>query len=139
MHASQSSTLTGRLACLETRTSAVLGQIEALIEFADPERRFPAGSVLTASFTNSRSNRVFAIPSAAIVLGVEGPFVYTANGSHYTRTPVKLGATSDGWTEIIDGLYAGDAVVTKAAETMWMIELCALKGGTPCCPVPKKN
>lgn len=136
---SQPATLTGTLARLETRTSAVLGQVEALIEFADPERRFPAGSLLTASFIGCRSNLVSAIPSAAIVEGVEGPFVYAANGSHYTRTPVKLGAAGDGWVEVVDGLYAGDAVVTKAADTMWMIELCALKGGTPCCPVPKKK
>jgi multidrug efflux pump subunit AcrA (membrane-fusion protein) len=134
---SQPTTLTGTLARLETRTIAVLGQVEALIEFADPERLFPPRSLLTASFTSSRSNLVSAIPLSAVVEGVEGPFVYTANGSHYTRTLVKLGAASDGWVEVVDGLYAGDSVVTKAADTMWMIELCALKGGTPCCPVSK--
>jgi len=136
---SQSTTTTGTLARLETRTSAVLGQVEALIEFHDPQRRCPAGSFLAASFTVSRSNLVSAIPSAAVVTAAEGPFVYTANGSHFTRTPVKLGAASDGWVEVVDGLYAGDAVVTKGADTMWMIELCALKGGTPCCPVTKKQ
>lgn len=133
----QPTTFTGTLAGVETRISAVLGQVEALIDFADPERRFPAGSFLTARFTGSRTNVVSAIPSAAVISGTEGPFVYTANGSHYTRTAVKLGAASDGWVEVVDGLYAGDVVVTKAADTMWMIELCALKGGTPCCPVSK--
>ena len=136
---SQSTTVNGTLARLETRTSAVLGQVEALIEFADPQRRFPSGSFLSASFTVSRSNLVSAIPSAAVVTGAEGPFVYAANGSHFTRTPVKLGAASDGWVEVMDGLYAGDAVVAKGADTMWMIELCALKGGTPCCPVTKNR
>jgi multidrug efflux pump subunit AcrA (membrane-fusion protein) len=73
------------------------------------------------------------------VEGVEGPFVYTANGSHFTRTVVRLGAVSDGWVEVVDGLYAGDSVVSKAADTVWMIELCALKGGAPCCPAPMKK
>jgi len=136
---SQSPTVTGTLAQLDARTSAVLGQVEALIEFVDPQRRFPVGSFLTATFSNQRSDPVTAIPSAAVVNGVEGAFVYTVNGSHFTRTPVKLGAASDGWVEVVDGLYAGDVVVAKAADKMWMIELCALKGGTPCCPVPKKG
>jgi multidrug efflux pump subunit AcrA (membrane-fusion protein) len=134
-----STTFTGTFARLEPRAAGVLGRVEALIEFADPDRRFPTGSCLTASLTTSRSNRVSAIPSSAVVEGVEGAFVYTANGSHYTRALVKLGAASDGWVEVVDGLYAGDWVVTKGADTMWMIELCALKGGTPCCPVAKKN
>jgi multidrug efflux pump subunit AcrA (membrane-fusion protein) len=106
---SQSATFAGTLARLDTQAIALLGQVEVLIEFADPERRFPAGSFFKASFIGSRSNLVSAIPSAAVVEGVEGPFVYTANGSHFTRTVVRLGAVSDGWVEVVDGLYAGDS------------------------------
>ena len=27
----------------------------------------------------------------------------------------------------------------KGVDNLWFIELSALKGGTPCCPVPKKD
>jgi len=33
------------------------------------------------------------------------------------------------WVEIVDGLLAGDAVVTKPVQTLWLIELRATKGG----------
>lgn len=78
-------------------------------------------------------------PESAVIRGATGAFVYVANGEHFTRTPVKMGRVADGQAEILDGLYAGDVVVSKAAEPLWMVELYALRGGVPCCPVPKKT
>jgi hypothetical protein len=135
----KSPSITGTLARLDSRTGVAPGQVEVLIEFVDPEQSVPVGSLLKATFTGQNTNSVPAVPSAAIVSGAEGPFVYTVNGSHFTRTPVKLGSADGGWVAVVDGLYAGDSVVAKAAETLWMIELCALKGGTPCCPAPMKG
>jgi hypothetical protein len=40
---------------------------------------------------------------------------------------------------IEDGLYAGDSVAVRGVDGLWLVELSALKGGTPCCSVPKKN
>jgi multidrug efflux pump subunit AcrA (membrane-fusion protein) len=128
----------GTLARLDQRLTNLLGQSEAVIEFPDSQHRASVGSLLTAIFTGTKTNTVTAIPASAIVHGVENSFVYTVSGSHYVRTPVKPGSDSDGWVEIVDGLYAGDVVVARAVDALWTIELCALKGGTPCCPVSKK-
>ncbi len=119
--------------------AAALGHVEALIEFPDAERRWQPGSFLAASFTHSSTNSALTVPESAVIRGAEGAFVYTASGEHFVRTPVKVGVVTDGSVEISDGLYAGDVVVAKAADSLWMIELCALKGGTPCCPVPMKK
>jgi hypothetical protein len=130
--------LAGTLTHVDARLTNVLGRIEATIEFVHPAGRYPVASLLAAVFTAARSNAVPAIPAAAVLRGVEGAVVYTVSGSHYVRTPVKTGAEAGEWVEIVDGLYAGDAVVAKGAEALWLIELCALKGGSPCCPVTKK-
>ena len=132
-----------------SETNAIIGALvrvenfgthaEALLEFADPNRRFPAGSFLRALLIASETHTALAVPEASVVHGAEGSFVYAVNGAHFTRTAVKIGSTENGFTEILDGLYAGDSVASKAVGSMWMIELYALKGGTPCCPVPKKN
>lgn len=132
------SELTGTLARLDWSLTNILGQGEAMIEFADSDQRYPVASLLTAVFAAARTNAVPAVPAAAVLRGVEGAFVYTVSGSHYVRTPIKTGAETGEWVEIVDGLYAGDVVVAKGAEALWLIELCALKGGTPCCPVAKK-
>ena len=131
--------LTGKLARLDEHALPVLGQVEALVEFSDTERRFPAGTFLTASFLTREAKPVFVVPETAMLACANGSFVYVVNGKHLTRTAVKAGAASDGFVEIEDGLYAGDSVAAKGVDNLWFIELSALKGGTPCCPVPKKN
>ena len=129
----------GRLIQLEDSPGIVPGQIEAMVEFHDAEGRFPAGSSLLVAFSVERARTALAVPESAVIHGAAGAFVYAANGEHFVRTPVNLGAGENGWVEITDGLYAGDFVVAKAADSLWLIELCALKGGTPCCPVPTKK
>ena len=131
--------LTGKLVRLDEHALSVLGQVEALIEFTDMECRFAVGTFLTASFLTREAKPVLVVPETALLACANGSFVYTVNGKHLTRTAVKTGAVSEGFVEIEDGLYAGDSVVAKGVDNLWFIELSALKGGTPCCPAPKKD
>ena len=132
--AGPSNTVSGTLLRLENLGS----QAEAVLEFPNRDR-LDVGSFFRVQFTAAEAHTALAVPSDSVIHGAEGPFVYAVNGTHFTRTPVKVGVIANGFTEIVDGLYAGDSVAGKATEPMWMIELYALKGGTPCCPVPKKN
>jgi len=70
-----------------------------------------------------------AVPASALLRTSEGAFVYAVNGDAYLRTPVSVGVQSGGWVVINDGLLAGDQVVTRPVETLWLIELRATKGG----------
>jgi hypothetical protein len=133
--AGSSNTVSATLLRLENLGS----QVEALLELPNPDGRLRVGSFVRILFTADQAHNALAVPSDTVIHGADGPFVYAVNGAHFTRTPVKTGITSDGFTEIVDGLYEGDSVAGKATEPMWMIELYALKGGTPCCPVPKKT
>ena len=133
-----SAQFSGRLARLDTQTLPIFGEVEALVEFADSNRRCAVGDVLTAAF-DGEINPKLVVPESALLFAADGSYVYTVNGTHLTRTCVKAGATSEGFVEIQDGLYAGDSVAAKGIENLWIVELSALKGGTPCCPAPKKN
>lgn len=132
-------TINGRLMRLATEAQAVLGQVEALVEFADPKQLWPANAVLTASFNTRPTKPSLVIPQSALLACAEGSYVYAVNGKHLTRTAVKAGLPENGFVEIEDGLYAGDSIAAKGAENLWFVELSALKGGTPCCPAPKKT
>src|SRR5688572_6311811 len=77
---------TGAVARLEKGVTNLLGQNEAVVEFADAQRRVPVDSLLTAIFTGTNTNKVTAIPASAVVRGVESAFVYTVSGAHYVRT-----------------------------------------------------
>ncbi len=131
--------LTGWLVRLDAQAYAALGQVEALVEFSDPQQQCAVGTFLTATFTNAEVKFALVVPESALLTAADGCYVYTVNGSHFTRTRVKAGTASDGFIAIEDGLYAGDSVAAKGVESLWLVELSALKGGTPCCAAPKKN
>lgn len=82
---------------------------------------------------------VISIPKSAVLATTAGLSVYVENGDYYKRAPVKVGRMFGDHAEITDGVYEGDRVVTDAAETLWLIELRAVKGGKGCCPMPEKG
>ena len=129
----------GTVVRLDGQTQSAVGQAEVLVEFADRQQRIPGGAFLTATFNVGPARLVLAVPSGALLDLADGTFVYAVNGEHFTRTRVKAGAAADGFVGIEDGLYSGDMVVTKGIESLWLIELSALKGGKPCCAAPKKE
>ena len=128
-----------KLVRLDSQTQTVFSQIEALLEFPDPEQRYAAGTFLIATFTNDTGKPVLVVPESALLNAADGCYVYTVNGTHLTRTRVKTGVSSQEWLEIEEGLYPGDSVAAKGVENLWLIELSATKGGTPCCPAPGKK
>jgi len=131
--------LSGNLARVDERTYPALGQAEGLVEFADAQQRAAIGTFLTATFFIGEPKTALVVSKAALLNAADGTFVYAANGEHFIRTKIKVGAATDGFVEVEDGLYAGDRVVVKGVESLWLIELSALKGGKPCCAAPKKE
>lgn len=105
------------------------GELEVVIGVSNAMAVLKAGEFVPARIRVPREGAVVAVPESALLRTVEGAFVYAVNGDSYIRTAVKTGAETDGWVEIADGLLAGDQVVTRAVETLWMVELRATKGG----------
>jgi len=128
----------GTLTRIENGMRAVSEQFEGVIEF--PGRAgVVAGTFVEAEFELPVGPPVIAVPRGAVLQMAHGTYVYARNGEHLTRTRVRTGSSHDGFIEIEEGLYSGDAVVTKGIESVWLVELSALKGGKPCCAVPKKG
>jgi hypothetical protein len=114
---------------LAVQKALALGESEVVIGISNATKTLKAGEFVPARISQPRDADVAAIPQSAVLRTSEGTFVYTVNGDAYFRTAVKVGAEVDGWVEITDGLLAGDQVVTKPVETLWLIELRATKGG----------
>lgn len=109
-----------------------LGEAEVIVGLTNATDRLKAGDFLSAVVTLPREDVVTVIPRVALLRTSEGTFVYAVNGDAFFRTPVKVGSEADDLLEITDGLFAGDAVVTKPVETFYLIELRATKGGGHC-------
>lgn len=114
---------------LAVQKALALGEAEIVIGLSNATSSVKTGEFLPARINIPRDELVAAVPRSALLRTSEGMFVYAVNGDAYFRTAVKVGAEADGWVEISDGLLAGDQVVTKPVETLWLIELRATKGG----------
>lgn len=121
--------VTGKVVRLDSQTENFLGQTEVLMEIADTNARYPVGSRLAVTFDFGEAKSVAAVPRSAVLTAAEGPFVYVLNGQHFLRTLIKTGGQNKDWIEVTDGLFAGDKIVTRPVETLWMTELRAVKGG----------
>ncbi len=114
---------------LAVQKALALGESEVVIGVSNATAVLKSGEFAPARINLPREEAVMAVPQSALLRTPEGTFVYAVNGDAYFRTAVKVGSEADGWVEITDGLLAGDAVVTKPVQTLWLIELRAVKGG----------
>ena len=109
------------------------GLVEAILQLDDPEHKLTDGAFVTARFAVGDTNSVIVIPTAALFRTVAGDFVYLENGAHFARAAVKPGHTDGEFTEVTDGLFAGDKVVIRPVMTLWLTELHNVNGGDACC------
>jgi multidrug efflux pump subunit AcrA (membrane-fusion protein) len=142
----------GRPARFVTRSGAALGgevhrltrplandDAEVIVALGGDTSALRPGEFGEVVVTVPGGKEVLTVPQEAVIRGAMGDLVYVVNGDAYLLTWVELGAASDGFVEIADGLLAGDRVVTRGAMDLWLIELRAQKGGQGCCPAPPKK
>lgn len=132
-------TLTGAVVSVNAAMQKVAGATELLVEIPHKEEQLAVGSFLQARVTLEPTGTVATIPRTALLQCSDGYSVYTLSGDHLVRTPIKVGATTDEFVEVTDGLYAGDKVVLQPVMSLWLTELAFVKGGQACCVEPKKK
>jgi len=129
----------GQILALSADPSRPSELAEVLVRISGATEKFSSSDFLQASAPIRHRKTSVAIPASALLRSVDGYFVYTRNGKHLLRTPVKVGVSNADLVEISEGLFAGDEVVSDAVMSLWMIELAAVKGGQACCVVPAKG
>lgn len=128
LRADDGAAFTGRLQKLDESSVRIHGEVEVVVEFSGVTAAQPV-TFLHATLTLAGTKAGLVVPRSAVLRTAEGVFVYAVNGEAYQRTAVKTGAEADGLVEITDGLLEGDSVVTKPVESLYLVELRAVKGG----------
>jgi len=117
--------LTGRIRMVfpEVDRATRLGRVRVSLP-DDPALRigtFARGSIEVAH------HRGVSIPLSAVIYGREGPSVQVVVDDRVRSRPIRPGLTADGFIEVVDGVAAGDLVVTRAGSF--------LRDGDPIRPV----
>jgi len=85
------------------------------IVLANRNGAWPPGQYVTVAVTVERVRAPIAVPEDAIVRSTRGPAVFRAAGSTFELQPVVTGRSDGAWTEILEGLEAGAAIVVRNA------------------------
>lgn len=120
---------TGRVVTVGRVLDAKTRTIPVIFELANADGRLRIGQFAKAWIATGAPRRALAIPDAAIVDDAGKPTAYVmVEGEAFERRPLTLGVRSRGVIEVLDGVRAGERVVTRGA---YEIKLSAASGAIP--------
>jgi cobalt-zinc-cadmium efflux system membrane fusion protein len=113
----------GRVIDPRTRTAPVIFELD------NREGKLRIGNFTKVAIATGAPRRALAIPDAAIVEdgGTAVAFVMV-EGEAFERRPLRLGIRANVWVEVLEGVTAGERVVTKGA---YEVRLAASSGAVP--------
>ncbi len=116
----------GRLVALGTLVDPQSRTVPVIFEFPRPDPRLRVGQAVNARVFTGEEAEALAIPVGALVNDSGGEVVYVqTGGEHFERRLVRTGLREGDSVAILEGLTAGDRVVSRGA---YRVHLAA---GTP--------
>lgn len=113
----------GRVIDARTRTTPVIFEVE------NQAGKLRIGNFTKVVIATGEPRRGLAIPESAIVDDAGKATAYVmVEGEAFERRTLRLGVRSNGWTEVLEGVAAGEHVVTVGA---YDIKLAAASGSVP--------
>jgi membrane fusion protein, heavy metal efflux system len=105
-------TFQGKISFMGAALDPTSRTLQARIDTKNPSSRLKKDMYVTATVVAGKIENAILVPDAAVLRDAENePFVYVASAQdQFTRRPVKLGQSSDGKTQITDGLKPGEQV-----------------------------
>lgn len=88
------------------------GTLRMKARLPNADEALAPGQFLNVTLTLETLSRIPVVPAEAVQQGPEGPFVYALKDDQATLRKVTLGPVRDGVAAILEGLVAGEMVVT---------------------------
>jgi membrane fusion protein, multidrug efflux system len=123
---------TGQLAFIDNAVDAATGTINLKAAFPNTRERLWPGQFANVSVTLKVENEAIVVPSAAVQIGQNGPYVFTV-GPENTAVlkQVTVARQLGSETVIASGLQPGETVVTDGAYRLFRGAKMAPRGGKP--------
>jgi membrane fusion protein, heavy metal efflux system len=113
----------GRLVDAETRT------VPVTYETDNRDRRLAINQTVFLRLFLTPMGKAPVVPEAAIIDDAGRPVVFIQRaGETFVRRPVKLGIRNHGMVQVLEGVNAGDRVVTKGA---YLVRLSTMSSAVP--------
>lgn len=105
----------GRVSELLPQLETTTRTLKARIVLDNPQQKLKPGMFLTVTLPESATRTpVLAVPEEAVIdTGTQSRVLLASGEGHFRPVNVMTGITSEGWTQILSGVKAGDSVVTS--------------------------
>ena len=109
----------GFLAAADNQIDPSTGTVKLKARFSNQDGALFANQFVNVRMTIDRLHDVVVIPSAAVQRGAQGLFVYVVQPDHtVVQRPVALGPGQGQRVSVIEGLKAGEVVVTDGMDRL---------------------
>ncbi len=111
---------TGRFLALDNLVDIQTGTVRAKARFDNAQTRLFPNQFVNVRLKLRTIEGATAVPVSAVRNGADGPFVYVLNAEKRTVSlrKVERGLTSQGSTQILSGVKAGEQVITEGADRL---------------------
>ncbi len=104
-------------------------RIPVVLEISNEDGALRIGQSLFARLGKRKAEERVSVPISAIVDDGGRPVVFVQrDGESFERRPVRTGAAAGDYVQVIEGLQAGDRVVSRGA---YLVRLAALSTQIP--------
>jgi len=109
---------TGTLRTLDNQIDPATGTLRLKAEFANDDDALFPNQFVNVVLQIGEQKGVVTIPADAVQHGSRGTYVYVIEGGKAKLRDVKLGATVEGRTAVLDGLAVGEPVVLEGLDRL---------------------
>ncbi len=93
-------------------------RVKVILSFDNSRSRLRPGTRVDVRVITAQKENTLAIPERALFRREDQWMVFTANHGRAVLTPVMVGLRNDQWAEILQGLQAGDTVITEPTNNI---------------------
>ncbi len=105
---------TGEIDFTSASIDVQTGTIRSRAVFDNPDFALIPGQFVRITLSGAKLDSAIVVPEIAVMQGPQGTFVYTVDAENVAAiTPIKLGQAVEGGWVALEGLKAGDQIVTS--------------------------
>ncbi len=104
-----------RIYHMATKNASGSSIVQALIHIDNPDDGIFLGIEAKVVIHTAESSNTLLVPVEVINADMNGSFVYVVENGVVTRKDIVTGISSDAYTEILEGLSTGDAVIVDSS------------------------
>lgn len=108
----------GTLRTLDNQIDTATGTLRLKAEFANADDALFPNQFVNALLQVGMVENAITVPADAVQHGSRGTYVYTIADGKAVLRDVRIGPTVDGWSQVLEGIGAGEAVVLEGIDRL---------------------